>query len=172
MQRAMPGGGERELLGAAVAVVDGLIVVRLFDAGGTAGAAGLGADGAGGASAAGSAGGPSGVEAFQEAEPDGLFQVAGLGAGGICLGGGLGGEQWAQGGEHSWVICGTTRPPRHEVAGAAVCHSGPGAQRRGSAVDSALQEVRAGEHAGVGVVGEDAVDAGREVRLKAPNASP
>jgi hypothetical protein len=91
MQGAPAGGGEGELLGSAVPVVGRLDAVRPFETVRTAGAAGLGTDGAA-EPAVRVEGRVLGVEAFQEAEPDRLLQVAGLRSGGMCLRGRLGGE--------------------------------------------------------------------------------
>lgn len=122
----MPRRREGRLLGAAIDVVGGIIVVRLFKASGTTGALGLRADRAA-EPALGVDRWAGGVEALQEAEPDGLFEVAGLGSGGICLGGGFGGEQWAQGGDE--LVC----HMRHDAAAPAQgCRGGRLSLQRGA----------------------------------------
>lgn len=100
-QGAAAGGGDGEEFGVAVAGVAGIHGVtgaRPLVPDGAAAATGLGADG------------PAepvlrvvrravDVEAFQEAQPDRLFQVGGFGPGRVRLGGGFRGEQRTEGGD-------------------------------------------------------------------------
>lgn len=126
MERAAPRRGEGGLLRAAVTVIDGIIAVRLFEACGTAGAPGLRADRAAQPSL-GVDRWAGGVEALQEAEPDGLFEVARFGSRGICLGRGFGGEQRAQGGDE--LVC----HMRHDAAAPAEgCRGGRLSLQRGA----------------------------------------
>jgi hypothetical protein len=91
VQRAVAVAGQRPLFRAVFEVVGRLGDVRDLPQRGVPGAAGLGSDG-GGEPGGGVGGRAVGVDALQQAQPDGLFEVAGFGRAGVGLRRDLGGD--------------------------------------------------------------------------------